>query len=92
MSEIKSYYYYYKSLGLHGEWLQLVLDWQDAVESLHQWYRLLHAHLDAMKNRRHLVDLLDLLGVLRKLLLSLSQVQVYRLDREVNLEEKSCTK
>ena len=51
------------AVGLHAEGLQALGLRQQAVESLQQRYRLVDAHLDATQDGRHLIDLLDLLGV-----------------------------
>ena len=67
---------------------QLFLCWQNTVESFHEWNRLFYVHLDATENRRDLVDLLDLFGILGKTLLALSQIMVQCLDDVIHLKSQ----
>lgn len=72
-------------VGFHAEGLQPLALWQHAVQPLHQWDRLVDAHLYTPEDGRHLVDLLDLLRILGILLLTLLHEAIKSFHREVHL-------
>lgn len=74
-------------LRLHAEGLQALSLWQHAVQPLHQWHRLVYAHLDAAQDGRHLIHLLDLLCILGVSFLALLHEAKEGFHGQIHLQE-----
>lgn len=72
----------------HAEGLQAFTLRKHVVEALHQRHRLVDAHLDASQDHGHLVDLLDLFGVLGVALLALLHYAEQGLNWQIHLKLK----
>lgn len=70
----------------HAEGLQAFALGEHVVEALHQRHRLVDAHLDAPQDHGHLVDFLDLLGVLGVAFLPLLHDAEQGLNRQIHLQ------